>query len=100
MCTCSAVHVTIANQCGLSHCRRNRALTPGQSPYVVVADSVTIGDTGCEMDILNTGNNVLLRAEVSTLEDSMFRLKIKEKSPLRQRYEVEGALASDPKLER
>ena len=67
---------------------------------MVVADSIAIGDTGCEMDILNTRDNVLLRAEVSTLEDSMFRLKIKEKSPLRQRYEVEGALASDPKLER
>ena len=82
------------------HCRRNRALTPGDSPYVVVADSITIEETGCEMDILNTRSNVVLRAEVSTLEDSSFRLKIKEKSPLRPRYEVEGALASDPKLER
>lgn len=83
-----------------SHCRRNRALTPGESPYTVVAESISIEDTGCQMDILNTRTNVLLRAEVSTLDDSMFRLKIKEKSPIRPRYEVEGALVSEPKLER
>ena len=81
------------------HCRRNRALTPGDSPYTVVADSIAIEDTGCQMDILNIRTNVLLRAEVSTLHDNMFRLKIKEKSPLRPRYEVEGALAADPKKE-
>ena len=84
----------------LSRCRRNRAITPGESPYTVVADSVSIEDTGCTMDILNTRNNVLLTAEVSTLEDSMFRLKIKEKTPLRPRYEVEGALAAEPTRER
>ena len=52
------------------------------------------------MDILNTRTNVLLRAEVSTLEDNMFRLKITEKSPMRPRYEVEGALSGEPKRER
>jgi hypothetical protein len=67
----------------------------------VVANNLSIEDTGCTMDILNTRNNVLLTAEVSTLEDSMFRLKVKEKTPLRPRYEVpEGALVSEPKRER
>lgn len=65
----------------------------------MVPESITIEDTGCQMDILNTRTNVVLRAEVSTLHDSMFRLKIKEKSPLRPRYEVEGSLVSDPKKE-
>ena len=98
--THSLTHIWMLYCEPLSRCRRNRAITPGESPYTVVADSISIEDTGCTMDILNTKNNVLLTAEVSTLEDSMFRLKIKEKAPLRPRYEVEGALVGEPKRER
>lgn len=98
--TCTYSHANSLYCEPLSHYRRNRAITPGESPYTVVADSISIEDTGCTMDILNTKNNVLLTAEVSTLEDSMFRLKIKEKAPLRPRYEVEGALVGEPKRER
>ena len=50
------------------------------------------------MDILNTRNDVVLRAEVLTLDGNMFRLKIDEKEGLRQRYQVEGALIGEPKL--
>ena len=98
--TCTYSHTNSLYCEPLSHYRRNRAITPGESPYTMVADSISIEDTGCTMDILNTKNNVLLTAEVSTLEDSMFRLKIKEKAPLRPRYEVEGALVGEPKRER
>ena len=52
------------------------------------------------MDVLNTRNNVMLKAEVYTLEGNMFRLKINEKEPIRERYEVEGALVGEPKLRR
>lgn len=51
------------------------------------------------MDVVNTLTNVVLQAHVFTLEGNMFRLKIDEKNGLRQRYEVEGALIREPKLE-
>ena len=51
------------------------------------------------MDVINTRNNVVLQAEVFTMEGNMFRLKINEKDGLRPRYEVEGALTGEPKLQ-
>ena len=53
------------------------------------------------MDIVNERWSAgLLRAEITTLQDNMFRLKIKEKNGLHPRYEVEGALVGDPKEEK
>ena len=55
------------------------------------------------MDILNSqvkegaGD---LHAELQVLKGNMYRLRIKEKSGLRQRYEVAGALVSEPELEK
>ena len=73
----------------------------GDSSYNVNPESLSIQNTGCHMDILNTGDSaVLLQAELLTLEENMFRLKIKEKNGLRPRYEVEGALIGEPKQER
>lgn len=81
------------------YCRRNRALPKGDTPYKVVPDSIVIQSTGCEMDIINSRNGVVLHGELSTLEGNMFRLKIDEKDGLRLRYQVEGALIGKPKLE-
>ena len=73
----------------------------GGSPYTVDADSLSTQDHGCQMDIVNGRSDAgLLQAEIFTLQDNMFRLKIKEKNGLHPRYEVEGALVGDPKLER
>ena len=66
-------------------------------------DSLTTQESGCEMDIVNSrvkdgaGD---LHAELQALKGNMFRLRIKEKSGLRPRYEVEGALVQEPELEK
>lgn len=53
------------------------------------------------MDVVDTRTSIgLLQAEILTLDGNMFRLRIKEKNGLHPRYEVEGALVGEPKLER
>ena len=80
--------------------RRNRALTPGPSQYAVSPESILIEDSGCKMDVVNKKTGVVLRAELYTLSDNMIRLKINEKNPLRQRYQVEGSLVGEPKRDK
>ena len=80
--------------------RRNRALQPGDSPYDVDPGSVVIGEVGCQLDVVNRKTGVVLRVDIASLEDNMFRVRINEKSPMRQRYEVEGVLVGEPKTER
>ena len=73
----------------------------GESSYKVDAESLSIQDHGCQMDIVHRQRNVgQLRAELFSLEGNMFRLKIKEKNDPHPRYEVEGALAGEPELEK
>lgn len=79
-------------------CRRSRVVSPGSAHYSVTPDSLIIEDHGCKMDIVNQRNGVVLTAELYSLDDNMFRVKINEKNPLRRRYEVEGSLVGDPKL--
>lgn len=75
----------------------------GETPYKVDPDSLSTQESGCEMDILNSrvkkgaGD---LHAELQTIKDNMFRLRIREKSGLRPRYEVEGALVREPEVEK
>lgn len=52
------------------------------------------------MDIINKRNNVLLAVEIYSLVDNTFRVKINEKNPIKQRYEVEGSLVKEPELKR
>lgn len=80
--------------------RRNRALQPGDSPYDVDPGSVVIGETGCQLDVINQKTGVVLGADITSLEGNMFRVRINEKNPMRQRYEVEGVLVGEPKTER
>lgn len=79
-----------------SFCRRNRALTPGASPYHIPPDSLVTGETGCQLDLVNEETGVKLQLEIDHLKGSMFRVRIREKDPLRPRYEVEGALIGEP----
>lgn len=64
-------------------------------------NSLSVQDAGCQMDVVDTRTSIgLLQAEILTLDGNMFRLRIKEKNGLHPRYEVEGALVGEPKLER
>ena len=49
------------------------------------------------MELINRNSNVALVAEIFSLEDNMFRIKINEKSPIKERYEVVGALVGEPR---
>lgn len=64
-------------------------------------DSLSVQDNGCQMDLIPTGRSEgVLRAEFYTLEGNMFRLKVNEKDGIYPRYEVEGVLVKEPKLQR
>ncbi len=85
----------------LSHChRRNRALQAGESPYAIDPESLVIQESGCQMDVVDEKRGVALRAEISTLEGNGFRVQVNEKSPMRPRYQVEGALVREPELQK
>lgn len=74
----------------------------GKPRYRVDPDSLSVQDHGCQMDLINTRTPEgvgTLRAEIFTLDGNTFRLKVKEKDGLRPRYEVEGALVGEPKLQ-
>ena len=81
-------------------CRRNRALNPGESPYEVVVESLSLGADSSSFDVLNQENGVLFSVELTPVRDNTARIRMREKSPLRPRYEVEGALVSEPEKER
>ena len=76
--------------------RRHRNISPHSSPYVVRPESVTIESSSITLEIENTDNNVIFSAVLNSLADGRARLRIREKDPLRQRYEVEGALVGEP----
>ncbi|XP_062503000.1 neutral alpha-glucosidase AB-like isoform X2 [Corticium candelabrum] len=82
------------NDC--SFCKRHRNISPHSSPYVVRPESVTIESSSITLEIENTDNNVIFSAVLNSLADGRARLRIREKDPLRQRYEVEGALVGEP----
>lgn len=52
------------------------------------------------MDLVNKDTGVVLTADIISVVDNMFRLKINEKNPIRQRYQVEGSLVGEPKLQK
>ncbi|KAK7082723.1 hypothetical protein SK128_025164, partial [Halocaridina rubra] len=75
-----------------SFCRRHRAAKPGESPYSLLVDTVTVSETGIVGDILNEKNKVIFTLEVYPLEDHTLRVKINEKNPIRQRFEEPYAI--------
>ena len=48
------------------------------------------------MDLVNKKTGVKLQLEIDSLKGNAFRVRIREKDPLRPRYEVEGALTGEP----
>ena len=74
-------------------------MTPGQSPYIVLQDTIKVGDTGVNLQLLNTINNVKLVLELSGLERNTARIKVNEAEPIKQRYEIPigDVLVGEPK---
>ncbi|EDV29833.1 uncharacterized protein TRIADDRAFT_37096 [Trichoplax adhaerens] len=79
-----------------SFCKRNREISPNQSPYNVVDDSISIQGSKISFDIKNQANDALLAATVAVLRNGKARLRIKEKNPMYPRYEVEDILIKEP----
>lgn len=81
-------------------CRRHRRLQPGISRYDVLIDTLKESEIGLSVDVFNNENSVVFTLELFPLEDSTFRIKFNEKTPLFPRFEEPYALLPDIKSAR
>lgn len=79
--------------------RRHRAITPNQSPYVVLQDTIRVDSATVNLQLLNKLTNVKLMLELSGLEQNTARIKVDEAEPSRKRYEIPvgDVLVEEPK---
>ena len=85
-------HVTFL----LCHCRRNRAIQEGTSPYAILPDSVVFDSDAVRANIINSKNNVTLALTIETLQRNTARIRIQELNPIRPRYECKDSLVKPP----
>ncbi|XP_069116390.1 neutral alpha-glucosidase AB-like isoform X2 [Argopecten irradians] len=80
-------------------CKRHRAVPSGESPYVILMDSLKIQSTNVQVQLLNTKNNVRLLLELYGLQENTARLKINELNPIKPRFEIPigDVLVGEPK---
>ncbi|XP_056021403.1 neutral alpha-glucosidase AB-like isoform X2 [Ostrea edulis] len=80
-------------------CKRHRNVQPGNSPYVVLADSLKITDSQISVHLLNSKTNVRLGLDLYGLQGNTARVKINELEPLKPRYEIPvgDVLIGEPK---
>ncbi|XP_061200430.1 neutral alpha-glucosidase AB [Neopsephotus bourkii] len=81
-------------------CRRQRGLSPGQSPYRALLESLQLGPDAARMQLINEATKVPLLLELWGLQGNMTRIRIKELNPLRPRFEVPDVLVAEPPVER
>ena len=74
----------------------NRAIQPGDSPYLVVKDSIAFTESSFDVHLLNKKSNVLLNLKLQTLQKNTARFRITEVNPIRPRYEVKDVLIKEP----
>ncbi|XP_063295320.1 neutral alpha-glucosidase C [Pelobates fuscus] len=80
--------------------RRQKLLLPGQSLYHAQLDTFKIDDAGASLKIIHQDTNVPYQLQVIALKGGIVRLKIKEFSPLKTRYEVSDVLIKETATER
>ena len=73
-------------------------MSPDHTPYVAVLDTAEIQPTMLSVQLLNRQNNVRLLLELTGLDGGMLRVKVREHSPIRQRYEppIGDVLVAEP----
>ncbi|XP_033927555.1 neutral alpha-glucosidase AB isoform X2 [Melopsittacus undulatus] len=81
-------------------CRRQRGLSPGQSPYRALLESLQLGPDAARIQLINEATKVPLLLELWGLRGNMSRIRIKELNPLRPRFEVPDVLVAEPPVER
>ncbi|GLH04970.1 uncharacterized protein GBIM_10615, partial [Gryllus bimaculatus] len=82
-----------------SFCRRSRRVKPGQSPYQLHLNTLSVGSSSISAELVNYNNLAKFKFELSAIKEETFRMKISELSPIRPRYEVESALVGEPELD-
>ncbi|XP_072284040.1 neutral alpha-glucosidase C isoform X3 [Pyxicephalus adspersus] len=80
--------------------RRQKLLHPDQSPYLAQLDTLKTGNGIASLTIFHQETKVPLQLQLIAVKGNMFRLKIKEISPLKPRYEVPDVLVTEPATER
>ncbi|CAG5114994.1 unnamed protein product, partial [Candidula unifasciata] len=89
LCTCFGVHRENFRTCDQSgFCKRHRNLQPGTSNYVVQPSTLRISKTSLMVDVVNTKTNVRFLLQGYGLVNSIFRVKLVEAEPIRERYEI------------
>uniref|UniRef100_A0A8W8IBF8 Neutral alpha-glucosidase AB n=1 Tax=Magallana gigas TaxID=29159 RepID=A0A8W8IBF8_MAGGI len=80
-------------------CKRHRSMQPGNSPYIVLMDSLKISSSQISVQLLNTKTNVRLVLDLYGLQGNTARVKINELEPLKPRYEIPvgDVLIGEPK---
>ncbi|XP_077320961.1 neutral alpha-glucosidase C isoform X2 [Lithobates pipiens] len=76
--------------------RRQKLLHPDQSPYLAQLDTLKMENGIATLNILHQRTKVPLQLQVIAVEGNIVRLKIKELSPLKPRYEVPDVLVKEP----
>lgn len=87
-------------------CRRNRAYADiasvESSPYTLLPESVVLSDNNNKLyaDIKNTETDILLTLDLHILQGNTARVRINEKSPIKQRYDEHNqyTIIKDPKI--
>ncbi|PIO24695.1 hypothetical protein AB205_0157800, partial [Aquarana catesbeiana] len=80
--------------------RRQKLLHPDQSPYLAQLDTLKTENGIATLNIIHQRTKVPLQLQVIAVEGNIVRLKIKELSPLKPRYEVPDVLVKEPTTER
>ncbi|XP_077433473.1 neutral alpha-glucosidase AB isoform X2 [Vanacampus margaritifer] len=80
-------------------CKRQRALTPGESPYRALLETMELTNTRLTLQLKNDKNKVRLLLELYRLQGNITRVKINELKPLKARYEVPDVLIREPPTE-
>ncbi|XP_074662520.1 neutral alpha-glucosidase AB-like isoform X2 [Tubulanus polymorphus] len=83
-------------------CQRNRALTPGNTPYEALLNTVKIHRTNVTVELLNKKTNVKYHLDLIGLTNNVVRMRITEADPIRPRYEppIGDALLNIPEESR
>lgn len=66
----------------------------------MVVESLSVGADSASFDVLNRENDVYFTIELTSVRGNTARIRMREKNPIRPRYEVEGALVGEPERER
>lgn len=79
-----------------SFCKRNRGILPGESPYIVLPNTVRFEPGTVHLDVLNTRNNISFKITVDTLQKNTARIRMTELFPIRPRFFVGVSLVQEP----